>query len=85
MSLFLALKQPLIVFVAFIAVTAHTVTEKGLQSVILDFDRAPPPHDGKTIGGMISDVITVFQLRPKILSITTDNASANVSSFDWIR
>jgi len=62
-------------------VTAHhTDGNWNVVSFILDFKRIKFPHDGDTICIFSHDVVTQHKLEGKVVSLTTDNASSNISA-----
>lgn len=62
-------------------ITAHYINSYGiLVNVILNFKRMKYPHDAQTICDFISKTITANKLQGKVVAITTDNASNNISA-----
>lgn len=64
---------------SFGAITCHYVDEKmKLQSLILEFKKINYPHDAVTLRNFVLETIETFDLRKKVIAITSDNASSNI-------
>ena len=64
-------------------VTAHFVNEEGqLTHLLLDFKHHPYPHNANSLVRLIRDVMKTSELKAKVSTVTTDNASSNVSAFN---
>lgn len=66
--------------IPFAALTAHFFDKAfKLYHILLDFCHIPFPHNGAQIKNKIKEALFEFEISEKIISITTDNASANIS------
>ncbi|CAB5196259.1 unnamed protein product [Rhizophagus irregularis] len=65
---------------SFLGITAHWVTENWkLKSFLLDFIKLEGPHSGANIKDAFLKSLKIFNIESKILGVTTDNASNNVT------
>ncbi|GBC23981.2 ribonuclease H-like protein [Rhizophagus irregularis DAOM 181602=DAOM 197198] len=65
---------------SFLGITAHWVTENWkLKSFLLDFIKLEGPHSGANIKDAFLKSLKNFNIESKILEVTTDNASNNVT------
>ncbi|CAB5381884.1 unnamed protein product [Rhizophagus irregularis] len=65
---------------SFLGITAHWVTENWkLKSFLLDFIKLEGPHSGANIKDAFLKSLKNFNIESKILGVTTDNASNNVT------
>ncbi|GET04401.1 zinc finger BED domain-containing protein RICESLEEPER 2-like [Rhizophagus clarus] len=65
---------------SFLGITAHWVTESWeLKSILLDFIKLEGPHSGANIKKAFLKSLKNFEIESKILGVTTDNASNNVT------
>ncbi|CAB5356115.1 unnamed protein product [Rhizophagus irregularis] len=64
----------------FTGITAHWVTENWkLKSFLLDFIKLEGPHSGANIKDAFLKSLKNFNIESKILGVTTDNASNNIT------
>jgi len=62
----------------FMAVTGHWIDEDfQLKSILLDFVAVPGRHDGLRLAAIFQEVVDDYELKGKIIGVTTDNASNN--------
>ncbi|GET02882.1 zinc finger BED domain-containing protein RICESLEEPER 2-like [Rhizophagus clarus] len=62
---------------SFLGITAHWVTESWeLKSILLDFIKLERPHSGANIKEAFLKSLKNFEIKSKILGVTTDNATA---------
>lgn len=67
-------------------VTAHFIGREGtLQSIVLRFRYIPCPHDTERTLDTLKSVIEDFDIAGKVVSITTDSASTNISAIRKLR
>ncbi|GES74848.1 zinc finger BED domain-containing protein RICESLEEPER 2-like [Rhizophagus clarus] len=65
---------------SFLGITAHWVTESWeLKSILLDFIKLEGPHSRANIKEAFLKSLKNFEIESKILGVTTDNASNNVT------
>ncbi|CAB4413278.1 unnamed protein product [Rhizophagus irregularis] len=65
---------------SFLGITAHWVTENWkLKSFLLDFIKLEGPHSGANIKDAFLKSLKNFNIESKILGVTTDNASSNIT------
>lgn len=65
--------------------TAHYYGKSvSLKSVVLEFKQIPHPHDGPTICAFLKSTLKEYRITRKVVSITTDNASNNISAIDML-
>ncbi|CAB5352179.1 unnamed protein product [Rhizophagus irregularis] len=65
---------------SFLGITAHWVTENWkLKSFLLDFIKLEGPHSGANIKDAFLKSLKNFNIESKILGVTTDNASNNIT------
>ncbi|GBC14448.2 ribonuclease H-like protein [Rhizophagus irregularis DAOM 181602=DAOM 197198] len=65
---------------SFLGITAHWITENWkLKSFLLDFIKLKGPHSGANIKDAFLKSLKNFNIESKILGVTTDNASNNVT------
>lgn len=62
----------------YVVVTAHLINNGALQSFILDFDLIPYPHKAEQILHKIVEILNLYALHKRVMSITTDNEKVNV-------
>jgi hypothetical protein len=63
----------------FAALTAHFFDKEfKLCHILLDFCHIPFPHSGTQIKNKVKEALHEFEISEKIISVTTDNASANI-------
>ncbi|CAB5381742.1 unnamed protein product [Rhizophagus irregularis] len=66
--------------ISFLSITAHLVTnEWKLKSFLLDFIKFDSPHSGDNIKEVFLKSLRSYNIESKILSVTMDNASNNVT------
>jgi hypothetical protein len=63
----------------YIAITAHFFKNDKLCHVLLEFDLIPHPHDAEQIKYSVQCVLENYGIINNIISITTDNATNNIS------
>lgn len=67
-------------------VTGHFIdSEFNMQSAILEFKHLPFPHDTQCICDFLKHVIYSFRIQSKVVSITTDSASNNISGISKLK
>lgn len=64
----------------YIVVTSHIIEHGNLKHIIIEFNEIPYPHDGQQIMESLINTIREFKLVGKVISITSDNESANVKA-----
>ncbi|GES80459.1 zinc finger BED domain-containing protein RICESLEEPER 2-like [Rhizophagus clarus] len=65
---------------SFLGIIAHWVTESWeLKSILLDFIKLEGPHSGANIKKAFLKSLKNFEIESKILGVTTDNTSNNVT------
>lgn len=68
---------------SFSVITGHFLDDYMLmRNVILDFQFMPYPHDAISIKKFLVDTIKLYDLEKKLVSITSDNDSANISGIE---
>lgn len=66
-------------------ITGHFIDSKwDLKSVILEFKLMPHPHDAISICNFIAQVILEFDIKQKVIAITTDNGSNVVAAINQL-
>ncbi|GBB84907.1 hypothetical protein RclHR1_01150011 [Rhizophagus clarus] len=61
---------------SFLGITIHWITSNWkLKSTVLDFFHIEGPHSGENIASKFFEILKEFNLLPKILGVSTDNAS----------
>ncbi|CAB4404665.1 unnamed protein product [Rhizophagus irregularis] len=66
--------------VSFLGITAHLITnEWELKSFLLDFIKLNGPHSGANIKEAFLKSLSSYNIELKILGVTTDNASNNIT------
>jgi hypothetical protein len=69
----------------FMVVTAHFVDKSfQLRSIVLDFAAMPGSHNGKRIADVFKSIINYYDIKDKVLCVTTDNASNNDTFIDQL-
>lgn len=67
-------------------VTGHFINEEAtLDSFVLEFKHIPHPHDAELVCRFLCDAINGFDLKKKIVSITSDNGQNMVRGIDLCR
>lgn len=67
-------------------ITGHFINdEAALESFVLDFKHIPHPHDAELVCKFLCDAINSFDLKKKIISITSDNGQNMVKGIDMCR
>lgn len=62
-------------------ITAHYIERDGTpRNLILNFRRLKHPHDGDSICAYLQKTIVAHKLEGRIVAITTDNASVNITA-----
>lgn len=65
---------------SFSVITGHCLDQNmKMKNLVLDFKYMPYPHDSNSIKKFLVDVLKLFDLENKLVSITSDNDSANIS------
>lgn len=63
---------------SYFALTAHFIDDDWkLHSLLLNFRRFPPPHDGESMFMFVKGLLNEWNIGRKVFSITLDNASSN--------
>ena len=63
---------------AFLGITTHWIdSDWRLQTLVLDVAPLSGPHSGENMWTVLERVLTDFDILPKLLAVTTDNASNN--------
>lgn len=71
---------------SFGAITAHYIDdEMAPKSLILEFESISYPHNATTLQNFLSATIKRFEIEMKVLAITTDNASSNLSALEALK
>jgi hypothetical protein len=70
----------------FMAITGHFFDYNFVKrNILIDFSMVPYPHTGKQICEKLLEIFDKFNIRDKIISITTDNATNNVSAMNMLK
>lgn len=63
--------------------TGHFISDDfEMNSLILEFEHMPYPHDLPTIANFLVDAIQGLKIEGKVIAITTDNASNNIPAIE---
>nr|GEZ07497.1 hypothetical protein [Tanacetum cinerariifolium] len=72
---------------SYMCVTPHWI-ETGTWEMtkrVISFEEFPSPHTGRALFKMLIKLLTKFNLKDKVMSITLDNASNNTSVMDKLK
>nr|GEW32667.1 retrovirus-related Pol polyprotein from transposon TNT 1-94 [Tanacetum cinerariifolium] len=72
---------------SYMCVIAHWIEPDTWQMMkhVISFEELPSPHTGHALFKMLIKVLTNFNLKDKVMSITLDNASNNTSAIDKLK
>ena len=71
---------------SYYALTAHFIdNDWKLNSLLLNFRRFPPPHDGESVYTFVKGLLNEWDIGKKVFSITLDNASSNDRMVEKLR
>ncbi|GKA52008.1 zinc finger BED domain-containing protein RICESLEEPER 2-like protein [Tanacetum coccineum] len=72
---------------SYMCVTAHWIEPGTWQRMkrVISFEEFSSPHTGGALFKMLTKVLTNFNLKDKVMSITLDNASNNTSAMDKLK
>ncbi|XP_040168343.1 E3 SUMO-protein ligase ZBED1-like [Anopheles arabiensis] len=63
-----------------LSVTAYFIDQNGkLSNALLDFARCTPSYGGENVAAQLAEVMKLFEIDGKVLSIVTDNDDASVT------
>ncbi|GJX45467.1 zinc finger BED domain-containing protein RICESLEEPER 2-like protein [Tanacetum coccineum] len=72
---------------SYMCVTAHWIEPGTWQMMkrVISFEEFPSPHTGGALFKMLTKVLTNFNLEDKVMLVTLDNASNNLSAMDKLK
>lgn len=71
---------------SFGAIKCHFIDqEMNLQSLILNFRKIAYLHDASALSIFLLETIDTFELRSRVVAITSDNLSSNISAMQIVK